>query len=255
MKNLIINFFNKNYFFVIFKKIIKRFEKNTLVQATKWARLNASQTTEEFCRSIDSNLYDEIKYEVKKIEDFANNKLKNLKNILGGGGNYELLYFIIRKIKPNTVVETGVAAGWTSLAALRAFEKNNRGRLYSSDFPYFRLKNPEQLIGYLAKNEPNINSWYLNIKGDDKALPEIVKKLKNENIDILHYDSDKSYSGRDNALNLLDTNTNDKTIFIFDDIQDNLHFKDFIKKKEFNYSVIQFNNKFVGIANFKIQRD
>ena len=30
---------------------------------------------------------------------------------LGGGGNYLLLYFLIRKIIPYNIVETGVAAG------------------------------------------------------------------------------------------------------------------------------------------------
>ena len=55
---------------------------------------------------------------------------------LGGGGNFILLYFLTRKFN-KVVVETGVAAGWSSLAILGAFEKNGEGKLYSSDFPYF----------------------------------------------------------------------------------------------------------------------
>ena len=68
------------------------------------------------------------------------NRLSKL-SVKLSGGLYKLLYFPIRKIKPYTVVETGVAAGWTSLAILRALNKNGRGHLYSSDFPYFELKN------------------------------------------------------------------------------------------------------------------
>ena len=155
MINIFKNVFKKKYFLTIFKKIFKRFEKDTSIEAKKWAKSNANQTTEEFCRSIDSPLYDEIKTEIKSIEEYAKNKLSKLSVSLGGGGNYKLLYFLIRKTKPLIVVETGVAAGWTSLAILRALNKNRKGFLYSSDFPYFRLKDPEQYIGYLAQDEIN----------------------------------------------------------------------------------------------------
>ena len=38
-----------------------------------------------------------------------------------------------------------------------------------------------------------------------------------------------------------------KTIMIFDDIQNNLHFKDYIEKNKLNFHVIEFGGKFVGI--------
>ena len=197
MKNIFLNMLNRNYFFVIIKKILKRFEKNTSEEAKKWAKLNTKHSTEAFCKLIDSQLYDEILFDIISIEKEANIKLSKLNISLGGGGNYTLLYFLSRKLKPNTVVETGVAAGWSSLAILRALEKNNKGKLYSSDFPYFRLENPEQYVGYLAKNETNKSNWYLDIRGDDVAIPEILKRIGNNDIDLFHYDSDKSYSGRD----------------------------------------------------------
>ena len=55
----------------------------------------------------------------------------------------------------------------------------------------------------MAENESNKDNWFLDIRGDDVALPEIVKKLDNNTIDLFHYDSDKSYSGRVNALKIL----------------------------------------------------
>ena len=61
MKNLFLNFMKKKYFFSIFKKIIKRFEKDTSIEAKKWAKLNTKYTTEDFCKSIDMLLYDEVK--------------------------------------------------------------------------------------------------------------------------------------------------------------------------------------------------
>ena len=68
MKNLFLNFIKKKYFFSILKKIIKRFEKDTSIEAKKWAKLNSKQTTEEFCKSIDLFLYEEIKFDTILIE-------------------------------------------------------------------------------------------------------------------------------------------------------------------------------------------
>ena len=247
MKNIIANIFKKNYFLVIVKKIFKRFEKNTSLEAKKWAAANHKQSIEKFFYSLDADLYNEIKIEKKFIQEFAQNKLSKLNVSLGGGGNYILLYFLIRKFKLVNIVETGVAAGWTSLAILRALKKNGKGFLYSSDFPYFRLENPEKYVGYLAKDISNNDNWFLDIRGDDVALPEIVKQLKNKTIDLLHYDSDKSYSGRVNALKTLDSKIDSKTIIIFDDIQNNLHFKDFIEKNRKDFSVYEFEGKYIGI--------
>jgi len=248
MKNIFSNIFNSNYFFVIIKKILKRFEKNTSLDAKKWVKFNTKYTTEEFCQLIDPQLYDEILLDILSIEKEANDKLSKLSISLGGGGNYILLYFLVRKLKPNTVVETGVAAGWSSLAILRALRKNGNGKLYSSDFPYFRLKKPEQYIGYLAKNEINKINWFLDIRGDDVAIPEILKRIGNDNIDLIHYDSDKSYSGREKVLKTLLLNISDKTIIIFDDIQDNLHFKDFITITKKDYFILEFKGKYLGIV-------
>ncbi len=247
MKNIFINFFKRNYFFVIIKKILKNFEKNTSIEAKKWAIENKKQSIEEFFYSVDASLYEETKIEKKFIQEYAQNKLSKLSVPLGGGGNYVLLYFLIRKYKLINIVETGVAAGWTSLAILRALKKNGKGFLYSSDFPYFRLKNPEKYIGYLAKNEINKNNWFLDIRGDDVALPEIVNRLEKKTIDLIHYDSDKSYSGRANALKILSSKINSKTIIIFDDIQNNLHFRDLIGKNKKDFSVYEFEGKYIGI--------
>jgi predicted O-methyltransferase YrrM len=247
MKNIFTNILKPNFFNVIIKKIVKRFEKNTSVDALKFAKLNTKFTTEEFCRSIDQLLYEEILPDISFIEKEAKEKLSKLGVSLGGGGNYILLYFLVRKLKPNIVVETSVAAGWSSLAILRAFTKNKKGKLYSSDFPYFRLKSPEQYVGFLAKNEINKINWYLDIRGDDLAIPEIVKKIEDNTIDLIHYDSDKSFSGRNKVFNALIPKTNQNTIVIFDDIQDNLYFKNLVNKTKKDYFILEFKGKYLGI--------
>ena len=251
MKNLIVNFFKRDFFFVILKKIIKKFEKDSSLESLKWSRSNTKFTTEDLCKLIDAQLYIESLLDIKIIENEAKNRFSKLDVPMGGAGNFFLLYFLVRKIKPSIVVETGVAAGWSSLFILRALYKNGKGKLYSSDFPYFRLKNPKKNIGHLAKNEINKKDWYLDIRGDDLAIPKITKMIKDSPIDLLHYDSDKSTSGRNKVLKNLRSNINDKTIIIFDDIQNNCHFKNLIEKTKKDYFILEFQGKYLGIIGIK----
>ena len=52
----------------------------------------------------------------KSFEESAFAKLSSSKVKFGGGGAYSLLYFLVRQRRPEFVVETGVAAGWSSAA-------------------------------------------------------------------------------------------------------------------------------------------
>ena len=79
------------------------------------------------------------------------------------------------------------------------------------------------------------------------AIPEIVKKIEDNKIDLIHYDSDKSFSGRDKVLNSLNPKINQNTIIIFDDIQNNLHFKNLVEKSKKDYFILEFKGKYLGI--------
>ena len=248
MINILRNALKKGFFLVMVKKLLERTDKDKLIQATKWAESKVKLSTAEFCQHIDKKLYEEILREVAIIKRDAEARLLSIKFSLGGGGNYFLLYFLVRKFCPKIIVETGVAAGWSSLSILRALHKNRVGKLFSSDFPYFRIKNPEQFIGIVAQNEPNLEHWVLDIRGDDIALPEFAKKLADFSIDLFHYDSDKSYSGRAKALQVMKNKFSENTIIIFDDIQANLHFRDFVTDRNVNFTVLKFEGKYVGIV-------
>lgn len=70
---------------------------------------------------------------------------------------------------------------------------------------------------------------------------------KIETIDLFHYDSDKSYKGRQYAYDPVVQKSTDKTVFIFDDIQDNTHFKDFIEQEKCEFKMFEFGRKYIGI--------
>ena len=86
-----------------------------------------------------------------------------------------MLYFLTAKLKPKVIVETGTAAGWSTLAFLRASKNRKDFKIFSSDFPFFKYKNPEKYIGILTKNEDNLKKLNLFIDGDEKNLKQIIK--------------------------------------------------------------------------------
>ena len=247
MRNLIVNALKARNLIIMIKKLLRRLERNTATSSLQWAKRNANITTEQLCLMIDANFFQNIKSDIIKIEAKANSKLEQVGLKLGGGGNYVLLYFLVTKFRPRIVVETGVAAGWTSLAVLEALEKNGDGNLYSSDFPYFRLENPEKYVGSVVESSALKMRWNLDIRGDEFALPNIISLLGDKKINLFHYDSDKSYQGRKFALRTIKSNLANDCIIIFDDIHDNLHFKELVEDNSLSYKVVEFQGKYIGI--------
>ena len=117
--------------------------------------------------------------------------------------------------------------------------------MYSSDFPYFRIKDPEKYIGIVVEENLKKN-WNLFIDGDENSLPKIFKKVKN--IDIFSYDSDKTYLARSKTLTKVSKFLSENSVIIMDDIQDNSFFYDYIKENNIsNWKVFEFHNKYLGI--------
>ena len=59
-----------------------------------------------------------------------------------GGGSFPLLYFLIRLLEPEIVVETGRASGFSTHAILVALRYNRRGNCTAAVFPVFILRIP-----------------------------------------------------------------------------------------------------------------
>jgi predicted O-methyltransferase YrrM len=142
-----------------------------------------------------------------------------------GTGYYELLYFLTRYRRPKVVVETGVAAGFSSHAILSAMSANNVGHLYSSDLHYLR-PDAERIVGVVVEEHLK-DRWTLLTQGDARNLPIILRNV--DRIDMVHYDSDKSYAGRRFAMRLLLPKLHG--LLIMDDLRDNAFFYDFVRDR------------------------
>lgn len=211
--------------------------------AGTWAAERA-QDHAPFCNAIDPSLWDEATEYVAAFRKEAKQKLTGTP-VLGGGGNYHLLYFLTRLLRPEVVLETGVAAGYSTHAILTALEKNGRGHLYSSEFPYFRLPNPEQYVGILVPNELK-HRWTLSLDGDSVSVPRFLERLSS-GVDLFHYDSDKTYAGRKETFAKVMPRLASGGVVLVDDIQDNFHFRDVVSAGGYDSRVFGFEGKYCGL--------
>jgi predicted O-methyltransferase YrrM len=141
---------------------------------------------------------------------------------LGGGGSLELIYGICELLSARTVIETGVAYGFSSLAMLLSLSRRD-GTLFSVDMPY-PGRNSERYVGWVVPERLSKN-WRLFRYPDYVGLRKVLRLV--EQIDLCHYDSDKSYEGRAWAYRKLWSRIRPGGIFVSDDIGDNTAFRDF----------------------------
>ncbi len=231
---------------ILFGKIVSKFvEKKPSNEYLCWLSDN-SIDIESFCMNIDEQLWKEsLEFEINLNNSAQMNISDYILQKMGGAGACHLLYFLVRKMNLRIIVESGVSLGYSSATLLDAIKKNGNGILYSSDFPYPGLNDSEKYIGILVPKELR-NDWVLKIKGDEYNLPEISKIAGK--VDLIHYDSDKTFAGREFALRVLEKNISSNTVIIMDDIHENAHFKKLVDKfASRSFKVFRFKNKYIGM--------
>ena len=206
-----------------------------------------SEDMDQYCKSLDAELWIEAGQYVEELEAFGAEIAKGLPFKMGGPGACQLLFFLARRKQPACIVETGVALGYTSATFLEALKRNGSGVLYSSDFPYPGIPNSERYVGIVVPQPlRNEAGWVPLLSGDETNLPSISSAVGE--VGIFHYDSDKSYQGRVKALETLKGNLTSSSVIVFDDIHENSHFQDYCESKpDAKKHVFRFRNKFVGV--------
>ncbi len=116
------------------------------------------------------------------------------------------LYALMRRLAPQTVVETGVCNGFSTAFVLQALERNGAGELYSLDFPeivgedyapgtFWKGKGPAAIPagrepGWVIP-EPLTDRWHLVLGKSQETLPPLLERLGE--IDAFAHDSEHSY--------------------------------------------------------------
>lgn len=125
-----------------------------------------------------------------------------------GGASARRLYALVRAQKPNTVVETGVHHGTSTLILLSALDENGHGQLHSIDYPFhadvsiedFREETyegfggaaplpPDKEPGWIVP-DPLRNRWTLQKGRVQRELPSLLNSI--EGIDLYIRDSEHS---------------------------------------------------------------
>ena len=229
---------------VVAKKVLARLSERQDEDANAQVRSWCAERSRDYATwaaDLDPALWEEASQFARDFEAGARAKLEAAKIHFGGGGAYALLYFLVRRHQPEFMVETGVAAGWSSAAVLTAMERNGKGHLWSSDFPYFRQAGAADEIGLLVPQELR-KRWTLLIDGDEVNLRRIMQEVPR--IDLFHYDSDKTYKGRTFAFSTVQPKLAKDAVIIFDDVQDNAHFRDMSRPDAI---VFEERGKYLGV--------
>lgn len=232
--------FSLNFFFFLQNKFLNFFTNKEKKVSLK--DLNYFHTSEQILRKL---------FDIKKNYKFTSSKvflkrkkiLKKKIKKFGGAADLNLIYNISLKTKPNSILETGVALGWSSLAFLDALNKNQKGNLISIDMPYMNAKN-NNYVGSAVPKEYHI-MWKLYKYPDRIILKEILKNFFL--FDLVHYDSDKSYYGRYWFYKKIWPYIKKKGVLISDDVKDNYAFIDFAKFVGKKYYLIKNDNKYSGL--------
>ncbi|CAN5574289.1 hypothetical protein BH11BAC1_BH11BAC1_23140 [soil metagenome] len=156
----------------------------------------------------------------------------------------KFLYFILRCLKPEIVVESGVSHGASSWNILNALHKNKKGTLYSIDLPdkdgirLFNVTNFKKEIGWVV---PDVlrDRWQLQLGDAKKLLPELLRKLGA--IDVFFHDSDHSYDFMTFEFNEAYPFLKNGGLVISDDVHLHGAFEEFVDQK--NMIAIKFNAK------------
>lgn len=172
----------------IIEKIVaspRFFSRNVLVERkSQEFKENLLQTVKLYRKFGKSfNVNDPISY--KRLEKILSNKT-------------QILYFLVKKLKPEIVVETGVATGESTGYMLQGIKDNGFGKLYSIDLPFqWYLYGDHKLHldslpagkmpGYLIPKQLKKN-WYLILGDTHNKLPPLLSNLGT--IDIFFHDSE-----------------------------------------------------------------
>jgi predicted O-methyltransferase YrrM len=244
LRNVARNALRPHYLPVMARKVVGRLRPSHRDAALRWAETQAESLT-GFGNEIDAARWAEASAWADDFRVTARQRLDAAAVPLAGGGHFQLVNFLVRHLRPQVVLETGVAAGYTSQAILTAMEANGAGTLYSSDFPYFRLDAPERYVGCLV-DERLKSRWHLGLNGDRANLAEFLPQI--DAIDLVHYDSDKTVEGREFVMDAVAPKLAPGAVIVMDDIDDNTFFRDWVAKTGRPCRVFGGGRKFVGLV-------
>lgn len=137
------------------------------------------------------------------------------------------LYVVCRLLRPEIVIETGVANGFSSSFILQAITLNKKGRLFSIDLPNQPGQEIKNKVGWIIPENLKLQ-WNLIFGDSKKELIPLLEKLKS--IDVFYHDGDHSYENMLFEYKLAWNFLKNDGFLLSDDITDNNAFSEFSER-------------------------
>lgn len=136
-----------------------------------------------------------------------------------------LCYVTCRMLKPEVVVETGVAYGVTSSFLLEALDANGKGVLHSVDLPPLGPQ-VEDYVGVLV-HEKLRSRWTLHRGTTRRVLPGLLDTLGE--VDLFVHDSLHTYRNIRFELDEVRSHLAHRAVVLADDVHENQAFQDWVQ--------------------------
>ncbi len=139
-------------------------------------------------------------------------------------GTHGILFMIVRKYKPEILIETGISRGYSSYFILSAIKLNGNGKLISIDVAdEIELCKNKYIVGWLVPDDLRKN-WEV-VRG---LTSDVLPKLTG-NVDIFMHDSLHTQDNMTYEYDWAYGKLKEGGILISDDIDLNYAWKNFIK--------------------------
>jgi len=160
------------------------------------------------------------------------------------------IWCCVRVLKPEVMIETGVAHGSSTWIILNAMHLNKKGKLYSIDLPNndtnsaYNFRNTQPATGWMVPDSLK-PLWELHLGYAQEILPALLKKLGK--IDIFFHDSDHSYEHMKFEFETATPFIRSGGLLISDDVHKNKAYSEFISTSK--WKALMFNKGGCAIAS------
>jgi methyltransferase family protein len=148
----------------------------------------------------------------------------NLTTMAGDASLGELLYVLVRGLRPELVVETGVAQGITSAYILAGLSDNGIGQLHSIDLPS-RGMITSGLVGAAVSNGLR-KRWTYHWGPSSRLLPPLLER-SGRTLSLFVHDSDHRYANMRRELEWAWKSAGEDAWIVADDVELHSAFQDF----------------------------
>lgn len=142
-----------------------------------------------------------------------------------------LCYALVRAMRPQVVVETGVCYGVSSSFILGALEENGSGMLYSIDLPPL-ARESHHYQGCLVPEQLK-KRWRLSRGPSNRLLPRIVRQVGP--VDFFLHDSLHTYKNMSREFDLITKKLSVPGLIVSDDINWNAAFLECVARTRPSY--------------------